>query len=99
MQMDDAAIGVDVAHRQAKRSATVTQLQGPVPDLRLGLGQPDRVPDLVERADHPLEERDLVRSYGHTYHAYRQRVSMLVPLPPRGEAPRTTPKRQRATIG
>jgi len=30
-----------------------------------------------------FEERDLVRSYGETYHNYRQRVSMLIPLPRR----------------
>lgn len=29
-----------------------------------------------------LEERDLIRTYGDTYRAYRERVSMLVPLPP-----------------
>lgn len=29
-----------------------------------------------------LEERDLVRVYGDTYRAYRDRVSMIVPLPP-----------------
>ncbi|MFP3948967.1 MAG: methanethiol S-methyltransferase [Gemmatimonadota bacterium] len=29
-----------------------------------------------------LEERDLVRIYGDAYRAYRERVSMLVPLPP-----------------
>jgi methanethiol S-methyltransferase len=30
-----------------------------------------------------LEERDLVREYGEAYEDYRQRVPMLVPLPPR----------------
>jgi protein-S-isoprenylcysteine O-methyltransferase Ste14 len=30
-----------------------------------------------------FEERDLVHSYGDTYHVYRQRVSMLIPLPRR----------------
>jgi protein-S-isoprenylcysteine O-methyltransferase Ste14 len=30
-----------------------------------------------------LEERDLVRQYGATYEAYRQRVPMLVPFSPR----------------
>jgi protein-S-isoprenylcysteine O-methyltransferase Ste14 len=30
-----------------------------------------------------LEERDLVDSFGETYVAYRKRVSMLIPLPPR----------------
>jgi protein-S-isoprenylcysteine O-methyltransferase Ste14 len=45
-----------------------------------------------------LEERDLVHAYGSTYHAYRHRVSMLVPLPPRNE-PAPAPKRQRVTIG
>jgi protein-S-isoprenylcysteine O-methyltransferase Ste14 len=30
-----------------------------------------------------LEERDLVNTFGDTYVEYRQRVSMLMPLPPR----------------
>ena len=30
-----------------------------------------------------FEERDLMRSYGDTYRIYRQRVSMLIPLPRR----------------
>ena len=30
-----------------------------------------------------FEERDLIRSYGDTYRAYRQRVSMLIPIPRR----------------
>ena len=30
-----------------------------------------------------LEERDLVRAYGDTYVSYRQRVSMLMPVPPK----------------
>jgi methanethiol S-methyltransferase len=30
-----------------------------------------------------LEERDLIGMFGETYRAYRKRVSMLVPLPPR----------------
>ncbi len=30
-----------------------------------------------------FEERDLIRSYGETYRAYRQKVSMLIPLPKR----------------
>ncbi len=30
-----------------------------------------------------FEERDLMRSYGETYRVYRQRVSMLIPLPRR----------------
>ena len=30
-----------------------------------------------------FEERDLIRSYGDTYHDYRQRVSMLIPFPRR----------------
>jgi protein-S-isoprenylcysteine O-methyltransferase Ste14 len=30
-----------------------------------------------------LEERDLVATFGDAYRQYRQRVSMLVPLPPR----------------
>jgi protein-S-isoprenylcysteine O-methyltransferase Ste14 len=30
-----------------------------------------------------FEERDLMRSYGDTYRVYRQRVSMLIPLPRR----------------
>lgn len=30
-----------------------------------------------------LEERDLVRYYGGVYQTYRQRVSMLMPLPPK----------------
>ena len=34
-----------------------------------------------------LEERDLVHFYGDTYRAYRQRVSMVVPLPPKHETP------------
>jgi protein-S-isoprenylcysteine O-methyltransferase Ste14 len=32
-----------------------------------------------------LEERDLVAHFGDTYIAYRRRVSMIVPLPPRRE--------------
>ena len=32
-----------------------------------------------------LEERDLVGAYGEAYIAYRRRVSMLIPLPPRRE--------------
>ena len=31
-----------------------------------------------------LEERDLVAHFGDTYIAYRKRVSMILPLPPRG---------------
>jgi protein-S-isoprenylcysteine O-methyltransferase Ste14 len=31
-----------------------------------------------------LEERDLVAHFGETYVVYRRRVSMIVPLPPRG---------------
>jgi protein-S-isoprenylcysteine O-methyltransferase Ste14 len=31
-----------------------------------------------------LEERDLVTSFGQTYVAYQKRVSMIVPMPPRG---------------
>jgi protein-S-isoprenylcysteine O-methyltransferase Ste14 len=31
-----------------------------------------------------LEERDLVSHFGETYILYRRRVSMIVPLPPRG---------------
>ncbi len=31
-----------------------------------------------------LEERDLVAHFGQTYLNYRARVSMIVPLPPRG---------------
>jgi protein-S-isoprenylcysteine O-methyltransferase Ste14 len=31
-----------------------------------------------------LEERDLVASHGETYVEYRKRVSMIVPMPPRG---------------
>ena len=30
-----------------------------------------------------LEERDLIGTFGETYVAYRRRVSMLIPLPPR----------------
>ncbi|MEO7971404.1 MAG: methanethiol S-methyltransferase [bacterium] len=30
-----------------------------------------------------FEERDLIRSYGETYREYRQKVSMLIPLPKR----------------
>lgn len=33
-----------------------------------------------------LEERDLVATFGETYLAYRRRVSMLIPLPPRRSA-------------
>lgn len=33
-----------------------------------------------------LEERDLVGTFGETYVAYRRRVSMLIPLPPRSGA-------------
>jgi protein-S-isoprenylcysteine O-methyltransferase Ste14 len=57
-----------------------------------------------------LEERDLIRQYGLTYARYRQRVSMLVPRPPRRDrrpitapAPATEPERaaerERVTIG
>jgi protein-S-isoprenylcysteine O-methyltransferase Ste14 len=28
-----------------------------------------------------FEERDLIRSYGDTYRVYRQKVSMLIPIP------------------
>ena len=38
-----------------------------------------------------LEERDLVHFYGDAYRAYRQRVSMVVPLPPKPEAPAAVP--------
>ena len=34
-----------------------------------------------------LEERDLIRDYGHDYERYRQQVSMLAPLPKRPELP------------
>jgi methanethiol S-methyltransferase len=30
-----------------------------------------------------FEERDLIHSYGDTYRDYRQRVSMLIPIPKR----------------
>jgi len=33
-----------------------------------------------------LEERDIVSAHGTTYEEYRQRVSMLLPIPKRGEA-------------
>ncbi len=31
-----------------------------------------------------LEERDLVAMFGDTYRRYRERVSMIVPMPPKG---------------
>lgn len=46
-----------------------------------------------------LEERDLMRAYGSAYRSYRHRVSMLLPLPRRADAPETATKRQRVTIG
>ena len=45
-----------------------------------------------------LEERDLVRSYGGVYQGYRQRVSMLLPLPRRRERENAA-KRHTSTIG
>ena len=45
-----------------------------------------------------LEERDLMRDHAGKYQAYRQRVSMLLPLPRRSERPAVT-KPQRPTIG
>jgi protein-S-isoprenylcysteine O-methyltransferase Ste14 len=39
-----------------------------------------------------LEERDLVGVFGETYLAYRRRVSMLIPLPPRTGERRTIPQ-------
>ena len=30
-----------------------------------------------------LEERDLLAHFGDTYRRYRERVSMIVPMPPR----------------
>jgi protein-S-isoprenylcysteine O-methyltransferase Ste14 len=33
-----------------------------------------------------LEERDMISQFGETYSRYRQRVSLLIPLPPKGQA-------------
>ncbi|MBV8682144.1 MAG: isoprenylcysteine carboxylmethyltransferase family protein [Caulobacteraceae bacterium] len=38
-----------------------------------------------------FEERDLTATFGETYVLYRQRVSMIIPLPPRRETPPTSP--------
>ena len=34
-----------------------------------------------------LEERDLIEQFGNQYRRYRERVSMLLPVPKRGAAP------------
>ncbi len=38
-----------------------------------------------------FEERDLVRAFGTAYERYRQSVSMLLPLPPKGSPPDPQP--------
>jgi protein-S-isoprenylcysteine O-methyltransferase Ste14 len=42
-----------------------------------------------------LEERDLVRAHGDAYRAYRQRVSMVVPMPPKSDTPTVMPERRK----
>jgi methanethiol S-methyltransferase len=45
-----------------------------------------------------LEERDIVSAHGTAYEEYRQRVSMLLPIPKRGEAHKLDSDERRPTL-